>query len=166
MDWNCLGSLVVLSATAMLEVLGSIPGSSKKCYWDFLWNSQWQLGVWVCARLMAIGSPPITWDLNIPANCGCTLVHLCLTLRGIQAWLYVCMCKMGCMKRRRRCLSTSGLSYTTYNISILCYTVSHTTNFADWLIFSLWQELLSCKVQYCMILLGGLTRLYWRIHSY
>ena len=29
---NCLGSLVVLSATATLEVLGSIPGSSKKCY--------------------------------------------------------------------------------------------------------------------------------------
>ena len=32
---NCLGSLVVLSATATLEVLGSIPGSSKKCYWVF-----------------------------------------------------------------------------------------------------------------------------------
>ena len=47
--------------------------------------------VWICARLMAIGSPPITWDLNIPANCGCTLVHLCLTLRGIQAWCYVCL---------------------------------------------------------------------------
>ena len=39
---------------------------------------------------MAIGSPPITWD-NIPANCGCALVHLCLTLRGMQAWWYVCM---------------------------------------------------------------------------
>ena len=37
---NCLGSLVVLSATATLEVLGSIPTSSKKCYWVFLWNSQ------------------------------------------------------------------------------------------------------------------------------
>ena len=30
---RCLGSLVVLSATATLEVLGSIPRSSKKCYW-------------------------------------------------------------------------------------------------------------------------------------
>ena len=39
----------------------------------------------LCPVIMAIGSPPITWDLNIPANCGCTLVHLCLTLRGIQA---------------------------------------------------------------------------------
>ena len=28
---NCLGTLVVLSATATLEVLGSIPKSSKKC---------------------------------------------------------------------------------------------------------------------------------------
>ena len=37
---NCLGSLVVLSATATLEVLGSIPRSGKKCYWVFLWNSQ------------------------------------------------------------------------------------------------------------------------------
>ena len=87
---NCLVGLVVLNATATLEVLGSSHRSSKKCYWVFLWNSQQQLGVWICARLMAIGSPPITWDLNIPANCGCTLVHLCLTLRGIQAWWCVC----------------------------------------------------------------------------
>ena len=34
---NCLVSLVVLSATATLEVLGSNPRSSKKCYyWVFL----------------------------------------------------------------------------------------------------------------------------------
>ena len=33
---NCLVRLVVLSATATLEVLGSIPRSSKKCYWVFL----------------------------------------------------------------------------------------------------------------------------------
>ena len=33
---NCLVGLVVLSATATLEVLGSIPKSSKKCYWVFL----------------------------------------------------------------------------------------------------------------------------------
>ena len=33
---NCLVSLVVLSATAAVEVLGSIPTSSKKCYWVFL----------------------------------------------------------------------------------------------------------------------------------
>ena len=26
---------------------------------------------------------------NIPANGGCILVHLCLTLRGIQAYWYV-----------------------------------------------------------------------------
>ena len=32
--------LLILSATATLEVLGSIPRSSKKCYWVFLWNSQ------------------------------------------------------------------------------------------------------------------------------
>ena len=82
---NCLISLVVLSATVTLEVLGSIPKSSKKSYWDFLRNSQSQLVVRICARLMAIDSPPITWDLNIPANCGCILVHFCLTLRGIQA---------------------------------------------------------------------------------
>ena len=30
---------------------------------------------------------------NIPANCGCTLEPLCLTLRGIQAWWYVCIWK-------------------------------------------------------------------------
>ena len=90
-EFRCLVGLVVLSATATLEVLCSIPRSSKKCYWVFLWNSQKQLGVRICARLMAIGSPAITWDLNIPANCGCTLVYLCLTLRGIQAWCYVCM---------------------------------------------------------------------------
>ena len=35
-ELNCLGSLVVLSATATLEVLGLIPRSSKKCYWVFL----------------------------------------------------------------------------------------------------------------------------------
>ena len=37
---NCLVGLVVLNATATLEVLGSIPRSSKKCYWVFLCNSQ------------------------------------------------------------------------------------------------------------------------------
>ena len=42
-------------------------------------------------NLMAIGSPPITWDKNILAYRGCTMVHPCLTLRGIQAWWYVCM---------------------------------------------------------------------------
>ena len=38
--FNCLVNLVVLSATATLEVLGSIPRSSKKCYWVSLRNSQ------------------------------------------------------------------------------------------------------------------------------
>ena len=33
---NCLVGLVVLRATATLEVLGSIPRLSKKCYWVFL----------------------------------------------------------------------------------------------------------------------------------
>ena len=37
---NCLVSLVVLSGTATLEVLGSIPRSSRKCFCVFLWNSQ------------------------------------------------------------------------------------------------------------------------------
>ena len=31
--YDCLVSLVVLNSTATLEVLGSIPRSSKKCYW-------------------------------------------------------------------------------------------------------------------------------------
>ena len=35
----CLVSLVVLSVTATLEAMGSIPRSSKKCYWIFLRNS-------------------------------------------------------------------------------------------------------------------------------
>ena len=39
---------------------------------------------------MAIGSPPnYMGPKNIPANRECALVHLCLTLRGIQAW-WVC----------------------------------------------------------------------------
>ena len=34
--YNCLVGVVVLSATATLEVLGSIPRPSKKCDWVFL----------------------------------------------------------------------------------------------------------------------------------
>ena len=45
-------------------VLDSIPRWSKKYCWVFLWNSQWQFEIRICARLMAIGSPPIIWDLN------------------------------------------------------------------------------------------------------
>ena len=76
---NWLVSLVVRSATATIEVLGSIPRSSKVL---LSFSMKFSIaGVRICAWLMAIGSPPIPWDLNIPANCGCILVHLCLILR-------------------------------------------------------------------------------------
>ena len=36
-------------------------------------------GVWICARLMVIDSPPITWDLkhnlNVKAKCGSTIKY-------------------------------------------------------------------------------------------
>ena len=54
---------MVASATAGKG--GSIPRSDKVLlsfvYQGFLSNSH---GVWIPAQLMAIGSPPITWDLK------------------------------------------------------------------------------------------------------
>ena len=61
---DCLVGVVVASATAEQGVLGSIPVSDKVLLGfpsGFLSNSH---GVWICARLMAIDSPPITWDLK------------------------------------------------------------------------------------------------------
>ena len=59
---NCLVSLVVLSATAALEVLGVIPRSSKLLLGFSMKFSV--LGVRICARFMTIGLPPITCDLK------------------------------------------------------------------------------------------------------
>ncbi|KAF9823122.1 hypothetical protein SFRURICE_019360 [Spodoptera frugiperda] len=51
-------------------------------------------GVWKCARYMAIGSPPITWDLQHKiVKCGCTLAlyaiifyYMGLTTQMVKSW--------------------------------------------------------------------------------
>ena len=59
--FDCLVGLAVASATAEQGVLGSIQSVIGFFHQGFLSNIH---GVWMCARLMAIGSPPITWDLE------------------------------------------------------------------------------------------------------
>ena len=60
--------IMVASATTdtniFLDILGSIPGSDSIIgffHLEFISSSH---GVWIYARFMAIGSPPITWDLK------------------------------------------------------------------------------------------------------
>ena len=60
---DCLVGRVVASATAEHKVLSSIPESGKLMLGFPIRNVSVVAGI--CARLMAIGSPPITWDLNI-----------------------------------------------------------------------------------------------------
>ena len=81
MRTDCLVSLVVLSATATLEVLGSSPKSSISVIGFFyeILSSSSELGI--CTRLLATGSPPITWDLTpLPNPSGNTGVMVCYVM--------------------------------------------------------------------------------------
>ena len=59
---NNFVGVVVASTTAEQGVLGSIPGSDKVLL-GFS-SRDFSITIWICAQLMAIGSPPITWDLK------------------------------------------------------------------------------------------------------
>ena len=61
--FTCLVGLVVASTTAEQSCVRF--SGRTKCYWVFhqAFLSSKKRG-WICARLMAIGSPSITWDLK------------------------------------------------------------------------------------------------------
>ena len=67
---------MVASATAEQGVLGSIPGSDKVLL------SVYSHGVWICAQLMAIGSPPFSLGVLVgtplPNPSGITGEMLCM----------------------------------------------------------------------------------------
>ena len=58
-----LVGLVIANATPKQEVLVSILGSHKVLLGFPNWNYN-SHGFRICARLMAISAPPITWDLK------------------------------------------------------------------------------------------------------